>query len=131
MATDLTTIFGSEIRVHQQPRSSVRQFAGFPGGHGLVSLWLGTRGRPLVIAGVLRATAGSYAAARAALQTAIDTIETYLWSPAADYSFQGTTFYSVVLNEFQLVPDSDNKVFHFTSAGWVMCSFICRGISLL
>ena len=131
MAIALTSIFGSEITVYQQPRESLYQFAPFPAAHGLVSMWLGTVGRQLVIAGTLRATGGTYAIARAALRTAIDAIESYQWAGAADYSFAGEVFYSVVFTKFTLITESQNKAFHRTSAGWVTCRFLCHGRSLV
>jgi len=130
MAVDLTTIFGNEINVYHQPRHVERQYAGFVGAHGLIAMHLGTRGRRFVVTGTLRATAGSYAAARVLLQVAIDTIEPYLWSDAADYSFCGVTLIMVVWDKFELVPDSDGKVFHWASPGWCTCKFVANGRSL-
>ena len=130
MATDLTTIFGSEINVQAQPANVDRQYVGFPGGNGLLSMNLGTRGRQLVIAGTLAATGSGYADARSNLQAIIDNLESYLTAPEADYSFAGTTFLNVVFDRFQLIPDS-NKVFHYTAEGYVTCRFICYGRSLL
>ena len=131
MAINLTTIFGSEINVYIQPRQSERQYAGFPGSHGVVTMHLGTRGRQLVISGTLRATGANYSVARAALQAAIDSIESYLWAYAADYSFAGTVFATTVFDKFQLVPDSKGKVFRLTREGWVTCNFTMYGRSLV
>jgi len=110
---------------------SVRQYAGFPGAHGVVAMHLGTRGRQLVISGTLRATGGSYSAARVVLRAAIDSIESYLWAYAADYSFAGTVYVSTVFDKFQLVPDSRGKVFRLTKGGWVTCDFVCYGRTLV
>lgn len=123
MATALTDIFGSEINVYAQPRQSERQYVGFPGAHGVVSLHLGTRGRQLVISGILRATGANYNVARATLQAAIDSIESYLLAYPADYSFAGTVFAMTVFDKFQLAPDSKGKVFRLTREGWVTCNF--------
>jgi len=125
MATDLTAIFGTEIKVFCQPRQAARQYVGFPGVHGVVATHLGTRGRQLVISGRLRAAGASYTAARANVQAIINSIESYLWAEAADYIFAGETHKNVVFDRVPLVPDSNGKVFHWTSEGWVTCDFIC------
>ena len=130
MAVDLTTIFGAEINVYCQPRMVERQYVGFTGAHGILAMHLGTRGRQLVVTGTLRAYGVTYAAARALLQIAIDTIEPYLWTDPADYSFYGVTYVMVVWDKFQLVPDSDGKVFHWVVPGWVTCKFTAHGRSL-
>lgn len=131
MATDLTTIFGNEIKVYAQPRQAERQYVGLPGVHGLLSMHMGTRGRQLVITGRLAAAGESYAAARTSLQAVIDDIESYLWATAADYSFAGTTYEYVVYDKFQLVPDGGGKVFHWTADGYAIADFICYARSLI
>jgi len=130
MAVDLTTIFGTEINVYCQPRMVERQYVGFTGGHGLLAMHLGTRGRQLVVTGTLRAYAASYAAARVILQAAIDTIEPYLWSDPADYSFYGVTYVMCVWDKFQLTTDGEGKAFHWVRGGYVTCKFTAYGRSL-
>ena len=131
MAVALTDIFGTEINVYHQPRHVERQFAGFVGAHGVIAMHLGTRGRRLIVSGTLRATAVSYAAARFILQNAIDAIDVCQWADAADYSFCGVTLTMVVWDKFELVPDSDGKVFHWVVPGyWCTCKFIAHGRSL-
>jgi len=130
MATALTTIFGTEIKVYEQPRTADRQYVGFPGVHGLLAMHMGTRGRQLVITGILASSGANYNAARANLKAVINSIEPYLWASAADYSFKGTVYLAVVFDRFQLQPDSAGKVFHWTSEGWVTCDFICFARSL-
>ncbi len=124
MSTSLRSIFGNEIKVVAQPRQIDRQYTGFPGAHGVIGMHLGSRGYQLVISGTLRATGASYAAASANLQIIIDALELYLFAIAADYSHDGTTYYSVVLDRFQLLPDGEGKSFHLTSTDYVTCSFI-------
>ena len=131
MATALTTIFGTAINVYQQPIRSVRQYAAFPGAHGLAGMHLGTRGRPIVISGHLAVTVAGYSAARASLQTAINAIEVWLLADPADYSFMGVTFYAVVFDKFELVPDGDGKVFHWAIGNRLICKFKCWGTSIL
>lgn len=127
MATDLTTIFGTEIKVCAQPRRPQRQYVGFAGGDGVVSMHMGTRGRQIVITGKLSATGTDYDDARSNLQNNIDTIEEYLYSTtdADSYSFKGQVFDDVVFESFNLLPDSQGKAFHFTSEGYVTADFIC------
>jgi hypothetical protein len=127
MATDLTTIFGNEIKVGAQPRDIDRQYAGLAGAHGLLAMHMGTRGRRIVVTGTLASSGVDYAAARANLQDVIDGIEAYTYPgvAAADYSFFGETYNNVVFDRFQLVPDSDGRFFHWTSSGYATCSFIC------
>lgn len=121
MATDLTTIFGTEIKVYRQPRQIERQYAGFAGSHGLTTMAMGTRGYQLVVTGIVRAST------RALCQTAIDAIEAaVVLAPAADYEFYSTPFPAIVFDRFELVPDGDGKCFHFTGS-WVLAQFVCYG----
>ncbi len=131
MAADLTTIFGSEIKVVAQPREAQRSLAGFPGAHGLVSMYLGTRGRSIVVTGILRAAGANYNEARANLQDAIDALEAYQWAYATDYEFKGTTYEQVVFGRLQLLPGAGAKVFHLNAAGEVFARFTCQLRSLL
>jgi len=131
MSTALTTIFGNEIKVTAQPRIAVKQYAGFPGAHGLTGMHLGTRGYPVIIRGTLAESGESYSAARASLQSTIDDIETYLWAAAATYTFMGCTYSNVVFDKFQLVPDSRGVSIHWTSEGYATCQFIMYARSLL
>jgi len=127
MATALTAILGNEIKVGLQPRAAERQYVGFPGGHGLVAMHMGSRGWGIIVTGRLRANVGgAYAAGRAALVTAIQAIEQYQWLGAADYTYAGTTYYNVVFENIRIVSGTDGKQFHFTSTGDVVCDFVCR-----
>jgi len=130
MATDLTTIFGTEIKVYLQPRQAHRQYVGFPGVHGVVAMHLGTRGRQLVISGTLAATGANYNAARTNLQTWLNSIEEYLNIGYASYTYCGHTYDYLVFDRLQLVPDNTGKAFHFTAAGYVTCQFVCYGTLL-
>ena len=131
MAIALTTIFGTNINVYQQPVRSVRQYSGFPGAHGLAGMHLGTRGRPLVISGSIAVTGATYSIARAAMRTAIDAIEAYLLIDPADYSFATEIYYAVVFDRFELVPDGSGKVFHWAMGNRLICKFKCWGTSML
>jgi len=123
-ATPLTNIFGTEIKVYAQPRQGQRQYAAFPGADGVVGMFMGTRGRQIVITGMLADTGSNYYNARANLQATIDAIEAYQQEPEADYSFAGETYTDVVFDKFQLVPDNNGKVFYWTSDGYVTCKFV-------
>lgn len=131
MAVALTDIFGTAISVYQQPVRSVRQYAGFPGAHGLAGMHLGTRGRQLVISGHLAVTESSYNAARASMRTAVNAIEAYLLIDPADYSFFTEIYYAVVFDKFELVPDANGKVFHWAAGNRLICQFKCWGTSML
>lgn len=131
MAVALTTVFGSNICVYQQPVRSVRQYAGFAGAHGLAGMHLGTRGRQLVVSGRLAVYGASYSVARAAMQTAVNAIEAFLLAEPADYSFAGVTYYAVVYDKFELAPDGSGKVFHWAAGNRMICRFTCRGTSIL
>jgi hypothetical protein len=131
MATNLTTIFGSEIKAALQPRVHQRQYAGFPGAHGLTGMYMGSRGAPLAISGRLVANGANYQAARVALQVVIDDIDVgYIEAEADDYTYMGSTYYDVVFDRFELIPGRDGKYFHYTTAGDCVCDFICTGRSL-
>jgi len=130
MATDLISIFGAEINVTAQPWLHHRNYTAFPGAHGLLGMYMGTRGYPLIITGRLRATGVSYAAARATLQTAINAIDNYLAALPADYSFMGFTYNSVVFDTFRLIPGRRGQTFHFTK-NWVYVDFVCQARSMI
>jgi len=133
MSVDLTYIFGSEITSHCKPRTPQRQFTGYPGTHGVTAMLMGSRGRPLVTTGRLRAYGLTYAAARAALQGWIADIEAYQFLDAATYTYQNWTYYNVIFERFDLIPDRRGKVFHQTVvAGWIYlyCDFVCIGRTL-
>jgi hypothetical protein len=124
MATDLTTVFGSEIKVYAQPRIIQRQYAGYPGTHGLTGMHMGSRGYIVMVTGKLAVTGNTYALARAAMRTVILAIEEYLWADSDDYSFGNDTYENVVFEKFELVPDNEGKAFHITSEGYLVANFI-------
>lgn len=123
MSTTLISIFGSEIKVGFQPRSSQIQYTAFPGAHGLTGIRMGSRGYPIFVTGKLVGSGGSYAAARANLTTTIDAIENHLWADMDTYTFGGNTFDNVVFEKFQLVP-RNGKYFFLISTGDVVCYFV-------
>lgn len=129
---DITTIFGYEIVMHVQPRLAHRQYVGFPGGHGVVAMNLGTRGRAVTVSGRLAATGVNYNTARMNLQTWINDIEYYITNASAySYTYHGGTYWYVLFDELVLIPDAQNKVFHFNSGGYVFCNFVCYGRMLI
>ncbi len=128
MSINLTTIFGDEIRVHTQPVIADRQYSGFPGAHGLTTMQMGSRGYPLTVVGrIAESGGGNYATARANLKATIVTIEDHLFYDAYDYVFFNATYYDVVWDRFQLIPDNTGKVFHWTSEGYCIADFIMLG----
>jgi len=125
MAIALINIFGSEIKVYSQPCFHERQFTGYAGAHGLTTMGMGTRGREIVVTGIIRA------ATRVLCQSAINAIETYVVNaPANDYIFSGITYIAVVFDCPRLIPDGEGKVFHYTSSGYFV-QFVCYGRGLI
>ena len=129
MSTALTSVFGSEIKVAVVPRTSQRTYTGYPGAHGLTTMALGSRGYGLIITGRLRATGASYAAARLTLESSIATIESLQWSDPVDYTYGSSTYYSVVMERFDIIPSS-GKAFRMTK-DYVVCDFRAVMRSLL
>jgi hypothetical protein len=126
MATNLTSIFGEEITVHARPSVPQRQFAGFPGADGLVSMHLGMRGREIVITGRLRVSGNTYQIARQNMQDEIDAIQAYcgIDTEATNYSYMGETYNDVVFGPLQLIPDGNGKVFHYTAEKKMIVNFM-------
>jgi len=131
MATDLTYIFGTAIKVEKQPRLVDRQYTGYPGAHGLTTMFLGTRGYVLTIRGILAHYGPDYAAGRAGLQSVIDAIEAYLWAEYDDYTFMNTTYYNIVFERLIIPVNDKGKQFYWTPEGYVSCEFICEARGLL
>jgi hypothetical protein len=124
MAIALTTIFGSEIKVNSQPREVDRQYTGYPGSHGTTAMLMGSRGHPLIVSGTIRA------ASRALCDAAVRAIESWMWSPAQDYTCFDVLYPMVCWDRFDLISDGEGKVYHFT-AGCVRCNFVCYGRTLV
>ena len=125
MATDLTTIFGSEIVVSAQPRLSERQLTAYPGAHGLTGMWMGSRGYLIAITGRIRVDAsGGYSAGRLLLDTAVAAIEQYLYAAEADYSFSGSTYSNAVLEKFDLINDRNGKSYHYVKGNYLIADFV-------
>ncbi|MGD0077031.1 MAG: hypothetical protein ABSB91_00235 [Sedimentisphaerales bacterium] len=130
MATALTTAFGFEINVSDQPRIAEIQFVGFPGAHGVTSMHLGTRGRPFKITGKLATTGNGFDAALANLKTWIAELELLTYSPAADYTYHGQTFSNLQFIKLDIIADGSGRQYHFTSAN-VFCNFVMHGHILI
>lgn len=131
MAINLTLIFGNEISVAVNPRDTERQYAGFAGAHGIVSMFMGSHGYSIAVSGTLRASGANYAAARAALIAAIRVIEAYQWADAADYTFFNDTYENIVWDKLQIIPDNSGKQFHYDTNGECLCRFVMPGRSLI
>lgn len=131
MATNLSTIFGPEINVGVQPRLTERSFHGFPGAHGVTTMFLGSRGREVRITGRIVTAGAGYDAARVSCQVAIDAIEAWLFAPAADYSWGSCVYYAVVWEDFRLLPDGEGKFFSWLAGGKVAVDFVCIGRTLI
>jgi hypothetical protein len=132
MATELTTIFGNEIRVGNDFRIIQRQYNGFAGAHGLTTKHMGSRGSVIVVSGILRGTAeSSYDTARNKCLEIITATEQYLAAGDTDYTFKGTTYEKVVWDKINIVPDSKNTYFQWNSKGECFVNFIATGRCLV
>lgn len=131
MATDLTSIFGSELIVASQGKESDREFSGYAGSDGLTSMHLGSRGNAVIIRGIVRGTGAGYDTARADAAAKLAAIEDYFITGALDYSFKGETYLSVVWYKLEKIPDAAGKVFHFNSKGEVLVNFLVYGRCLI
>jgi hypothetical protein len=125
MTTALTTIFGNEICVGDQPPQVDRQYVGFPGANGIVGMNLGDRGKQIVITGRLRESGASYQAARTALRAIIAEIGTYLHAAPATYTFMGDTYENTVFDRLNLLPNDKGKLYFYNSAGEMTADFVC------
>lgn len=127
--TNLTEIFGTEIIVNDGHRQADRQFSGFAGAHGLTDMYLGSRGKEIVVMGTVRGIGETYAAARTDAASQLIAIEDCQELPAANYVFQGQTFTNVVWIDLKKIPLKD-AAYLFSSAGEVIVRFIATGRSL-
>lgn len=131
MATDLTTIFGSEIKVFAQNRQADRQFSGFAGCHGMTSMLLGSRGYNIVVRGIACGTGDNYSAARDNVVAKFAAMEESFFDEAADYEFFGETFNNVVWNRVEKIPDKNGMVYLYTAEGNVIVNFVAYGRALI
>ena len=123
-AVNLANIFGNEINAVAQPRQADIQYNGIPGANGLLRMHLGTRGRPIIVTGRLRAYDTDYDDARAELQDIIDAIEArcYLGVAPIDVSWMGVTYQYVVFDKFEIIGERN---FGYTAGGYCVCNFRC------
>jgi len=124
---DLTDIFGTDIKVAPQPRQAKRQSVGFAGADGMTTMNMGTRGRLITVTGRLSYTCGAgegYWNGRAALQAAIDAIESYQYLDGAHYIYDTEIYYNVIFGKFEIIPDSQGKLFHLSTGGKVFVNFV-------
>jgi len=125
MSTALTSIFGSEISVTPQPPDFDQSYTGFAGAHGMTAMNHGSRGRNLIVTGKLSAAGGSYAAARTALLTLINTISTYRNVAEASYTYQSDTYNYVIFTPvFKLQVDKYGRFAHWNGSD-AYCFFTC------
>lgn len=124
MATDLTTIFGNDINVVPEPRTIQRDYHGFAGADGLLSMYHGFRGYRILVTGRNFGSGATYNLARAAAEASKFAIEANLPNVSADYTFKGSTYSDVVFERFELVRDGSGKAFHLTAEGIVIYDFI-------
>lgn len=102
MTVSITTLFGSEIAVNTGYRVNQSQFVAYAGANGVTGMYLGTRGRLIIISGTLRYTAATFEQARYGLISAIDQIvATYTgiaedtWTYGSYESYANTVLYAI------------------------------------
>lgn len=129
MATDITTIFGTDITVSVPKLITERSFTGFVGANGVTSMHLGNRGMLLVIRGTLYAqNYGSYQLNRIALQNVIAAIEALADDAEIDLSYKGWTYYNCVMlplpQGFRVIPGGDGREMRVVNGGAkLICAF--------
>ncbi len=122
---ELSSIFGSEIKVTIEPRRPARTYHGFAGVAGLTAMSLGSRGFGLNVTGTIRD------ASRAAVETDVAIIESLQWLGIADYSHQGSNYYRVLWEDFEVHRDSSGKSIHLVATGEFTCRFTIHGKGLI
>jgi hypothetical protein len=126
----LQSIFGDEISVGEGHRQADREFTGYAGAHGLTSMLLGSRGRDVIVRGIVRGSGTNYSTARRNAAGKLDDLENAQWLDPDEYSFMGNTYYSVVWNRLELVPGPNGQTYCQTATD-VIVQFIMYGISLI
>jgi hypothetical protein len=123
MATDLTTLLGSELTVGIAGLAIQKTYTGFSGAHGIVSMNHGLRGYQVPIRGLVRITgAASYNAAMAACNTAINAIAAMQTWTTDTYTYRGSTYYNASFANFKILPRGQ-KTYHYTSTGDMTVAF--------
>jgi hypothetical protein len=123
MATALTSLLGTEIKVFLQPRKMNRQFTGFAGVHGMTSMEMGTTGFVVDIEGVIRRAGVNYAAAYAYMMEDIDAFEALQFLPMNHYTYNGATFQYCVFHNPRLLRMASGKQFSYTMEGYMIARF--------
>jgi hypothetical protein len=131
MSYSMVTVLGSEISVHTGFRRNQAQLNGYAGANGVTGMYLGTRGRPIVVTGVFRYTAATYAAARYGLITAIDTlISTYTGIAEDTWIYGFESYANTVLLSIEIERGGNgDKVYHW-SGSQCWCRFVANFMQL-
>ncbi|MCE5184928.1 MAG: hypothetical protein LLF76_02240 [Planctomycetaceae bacterium] len=121
MSQAFTTVFGNEISVNPAMRRNQTQYNGYAGAHGVTGMKLGTRGSVIVVAGIMRYTAATYALARIGLGTAIQTIDaTYRDAVEDTWTYGSESYANTVYDHIELVPsqgpDGHQKLFRWNGS---------------
>jgi hypothetical protein len=99
------TVFGAEISVAPAMRRNQTQYNGYAGAHGITGMKLGTRGFSIVVSGILRYTASTYAQARIGLGTGLQTIDaTYRDAVEDTWTYGSESYANTVYDHIELVP---------------------------
>lgn len=122
MTVSITTVFGSEISVNTGLRVNQTQFTGYAGANGVTGMWLGTRGRLIIVSGTMRYTAASYLQARSGLIAAIELILSTYTGIAEDTWTYGSyeSYANTVLTHIEPLPargaDGTIKTYHWNGS---------------
>lgn len=125
MTVSISTLFGSEIDVTPLPPVCETQYGGVAGANGVTGMRLGFRGYPIIVRGRLRTASGlTYANARAAMISAINTINAYCDDAADTWTYGSESHTNTVLDRFTLLPAGRDKYYHYTSDGSMYVDFV-------
>ena len=125
MTTELSSIFGTEIKVTIGPRQASRSYYGFAGVHGVTAMFMGSRGFGLTVTGTIRA------ATRALADSAVAAIEALQWLGINNYSHHGSYYYRVVWEDLEVLKDSAGKSVFLVAPGQFTCKFRIHGKGLI
>lgn len=122
MSYAIATVFGPAISVNSAWRVNQVQFNGYAGAAGVSGMYLGTRGRSIIVSGTMYYTAATYLQARYGLISAIDAIIATYTGIAEDTWTYGSyeSYANTVLVELKPLPavaeDGTIKTYHWNGA---------------
>jgi hypothetical protein len=123
MSYSMVTVLGTQISVQTGWRKNQSQLSGYAGANGVTGMYLGTRGRPIIVTGIFRYTASTYAAARYGLILAVDAIIATYTGIAEDTWIYGSESYAnTVMLSIEPIRNG-NKTYHWNGSQ-CYCQFV-------